>query len=561
MTISAFDNRRTYSGDGSTVAFAFPPPFTTQTDLTVQVQAADGTIVTKALGSDYTVSGPPYTSGGTVTMVVAPAVTTTLIIYRDVPLTQNVTLQDSGPLPAGTVNAALDRITMWGQRLREMANAAFANATQTVAGLMSAADKYKLDGIAVGAQVNAVTTVAGRTGDVLLAKTDVGLGNVDNTSDVNKPVSTAQANADALALKIAQNLNDLNNKTTARTNLGVAIGTDVQAFNARLADLAGISWAQGDIIYYNGSSLVKLPAGTSGWFLRTNGAAANPSWVAVPGGGDLLSTNNLSDLTNKPQALTNLGGTATGTSVFTAASTAAARTAIGAGTGNGSVTSVAMTVPSFLSVSGSPISVSGTFAVTLSGTALPVANGGTGLTSVGTNGQILTVVSSAPAWVDQVTFRAPDLWVRCERAQGTADTPGSLTVGTYVTRALNTIKRNTIGATLTSNQITLPAGTYYARWRCVAGSNGGTGVSYTTRAKLYNVTASSNIELTNTETAYSSVSASSLTNTGETTFTIGSSTVVDVRQISGITAATTGNASNISGEGEVYSSIELWKVG
>jgi hypothetical protein len=48
----------------------------------------------------------------------------------------------------------------------------------------------------------------------------------------------------------------------------------------------------------------------------------------------------------------------------------------------GTVTSVAMTVPSFLSVTGSPITTSGTLAVTLSGTALPVANGGSGATTV-----------------------------------------------------------------------------------------------------------------------------------------------------------------------------------
>jgi len=44
----------------------------------------------------------------------------------------------------------------------------------------------------------------------------------------------------------------------------------------------------------------------------------------------------------------------------------------------GTVTSVAATVPSFLSVSGSPITTSGTLAITYSSTALPVANGGTG---------------------------------------------------------------------------------------------------------------------------------------------------------------------------------------
>ena len=47
------------------------------------------------------------------------------------------------------------------------------------------------------------------------------------------------------------------------------------------------------------------------------------------------------------------------------------------------VSSVAMSVPAFLSVAGSPITSSGTLAVTLSGTALPVANGGTGQTTAG----------------------------------------------------------------------------------------------------------------------------------------------------------------------------------
>jgi hypothetical protein len=51
------------------------------------------------------------------------------------------------------------------------------------------------------------------------------------------------------------------------------------------------------------------------------------------------------------------------------------------GGGSGTVTSVAATVPSFLSVTGSPITTSGTFAISYSGTALPIANGGTGQTT------------------------------------------------------------------------------------------------------------------------------------------------------------------------------------
>ena len=42
---------------------------------------------------------------------------------------------------------------------------------------------------------DAVTSVAGRTGAVVLTKGDVGLGNVDNTSDANKPVSSATQTA------------------------------------------------------------------------------------------------------------------------------------------------------------------------------------------------------------------------------------------------------------------------------------------------------------------------------------------------------------------------------
>ena len=50
--------------------------------------------------------------------------------------------------------------------------------------------------------------------------------------------------------------------------------------------------------------------------------------------------------------------------------------------GTGTVTSVALTAPSIFSVSGSPITAAGTLALTYSGTALPVANGGSGATTL-----------------------------------------------------------------------------------------------------------------------------------------------------------------------------------
>jgi len=52
--------------------------------------------------------------------------------------------------------------------------------------------------------------------------------------------------------------------------------------------------------------------------------------------------------------------------------------------GSGSVSSVAAMVPAFMSIAGSPVTTTGTLAFGLSGTALPIANGGTGITSFGT---------------------------------------------------------------------------------------------------------------------------------------------------------------------------------
>ena len=76
---------------------------------------------------------------------------------------------------------------------------------------------------------------------------------------------------------------------------------------------------------------------------------------------------------------------ATGTKVMLysdgAGSGAAVISANPSAAASGTVTSVSATVPTLLSVSGSPITSSGTLAFTYSGTALPTANGGTGQTS------------------------------------------------------------------------------------------------------------------------------------------------------------------------------------
>ena len=82
---------------------------------------------------------------------------------------------------------------------------------------------------ALGYPTAPVLSVNGYTGSVSLTKTDLQLNNVSNDAQ----------------LKIASNLSDLNNTGTARTNLGVAIGTNVQAWDADLDAIAALSGTSG----------------------------------------------------------------------------------------------------------------------------------------------------------------------------------------------------------------------------------------------------------------------------------------------------------------------------
>jgi hypothetical protein len=221
------------------------------------------------------------------------------------------------------------------------------------------------------------------------------------------------------------------------------------------------TYAAGDIVYASAiDTLSKLTVGTTGQVLKV--AAGVPSWAT---------------------------DTTTGT-----------------------VTSVGMTAPAVFTVSGSPVTTTGTLALTYSGTALPEVNGGTAQTTyttgdllyasgsntlaklaVGTTGQVLKVTAGAPAWG--------------------SDSAGTGTVTSIDVSGGTTGLTTSGGPITTSGTITL-AGTLDA-------ANGGTGVANNAASTLtisgayattLTVTAATGVTLPTTGTLATLAGTETLTN-------------------------------------------------
>ncbi|NDH86774.1 hypothetical protein EBY67_06955, partial [bacterium] len=131
----------------------------------------------------------------------------------------------------------------------------------------------------------------------------------------------------------------------------------------------------------------------------------------------------------------------------------------------GTVTSVAASVPAFLSVSGSPVTTTGTLAISYSGTALPIANGGTGQTTASAAITALTGTQTSGYYL---------------RSNGTDAVLAAIVAGD-----VPTLNQNTTG---TASNVT---GT-------VAVANGGTGatVAATARANLSAAKSGANTDIT-----------------------------------------------------------------
>jgi hypothetical protein len=96
-----------------------------------------------------------------------------------------------------------------------------------------------------------VNTVNGGVGDVVITKTTLGLGNVDNTSDVNKPVSTAQQTA--INLSITNHNAAVDPHPQYTTTAEASAAAPVQSVNLLTGNvsLTTTNIPEGGSLYYN----------------------------------------------------------------------------------------------------------------------------------------------------------------------------------------------------------------------------------------------------------------------------------------------------------------------
>lgn len=149
-------------------------------------------------------------------------------------------------------------------------------ATTSQAGLMSSSDKTKLDGLkdqaGITSDINAVQTnlethINNKSNPHEVTKDQVGLGNVDNTSDANKPISNATQTA-------------LNGKFSA---------TDGNALKQTIEDMPNLVVTEGSVSHKNNNISLSLrqqdlkdPVNTDSILLTFNPATDSTAGIILP---------------------------------------------------------------------------------------------------------------------------------------------------------------------------------------------------------------------------------------------------------------------------------------
>jgi hypothetical protein len=347
MTVSTTTNRASYSGNGSTTAFAYGFKIFADADLTVIIRSSAGVETTKTLTTHYTVSGAGTDSGGNVTFTTGnvPASGETVVILRKLTLTQATDYVANDPFPAESHEDALDRLTMISQQHDEAIGRALkvsqTNVIATSEFTTSATDRAnkllsfdasgdltvtegKVDtvtasvsAVSAGGSPTASATYTASSGALALAFGLVtgNTGATGNSAGMQLTFSNSTSDADPGAGKLA-----LNNGTVASVtemyfddvdDNGATISTFVQSFddisNATARGIISIEKEGTPATFAlfkvtgavtNASGYTKVPVGhlaSNGTFSNADGIRVDFNYSGADGAGNL--TNIVEDTT------------------------------------------------------------------------------------------------------------------------------------------------------------------------------------------------------------------------------------------------------------------------
>ncbi len=119
MTVSSTTTKNSYSGNGSTTTFAYGFKIFADADLTVILRASTGAETVQSLTTHYSVTNAGNANGGNVVFGTAPASGVTVVIRRNMAITQATDYVANDPFPAATHEDALDRLTFINQQMQE----------------------------------------------------------------------------------------------------------------------------------------------------------------------------------------------------------------------------------------------------------------------------------------------------------------------------------------------------------------------------------------------------------------------------------------------------------
>ena len=154
-----------------------------------------------------------------------------------------------------------------------------------------------VDGSIVNADINASAAIdATKIHDGTISNTEFGY--------LNGVTSAIQTQIDS-KLTASNNLSDLGNVSTARTNLGVAIGSDVQAYDAELAALASVTSAADKVPYFTGSGTADVATFTAAGRALVDDADASAQRTTL--GLGTISTQDANNVSISGGSVTGLG--------------------------------------------------------------------------------------------------------------------------------------------------------------------------------------------------------------------------------------------------------------